>query len=248
MASTNAWMVVPGPLTSPVGLAEVMRILRLGPPRFRPFALPGPLRLLRLLIALSTPSQRCQCSRKTKSRAWDLSPANTGDAPSCPAFVSSVLDLKNLPGALITPGQRVRDAAQQTFVLDLLPVSLPLRLPGLLFGLAGPFLLCCLLFGGCLPLLRPAFLFLGLIAGQGAPGFFCLAFGLVFHSYSFLSPALQRSQLLDTPFSPGTLHLGEVHTHLLSFLLSRLRGVRLLLASATLVLAFALLASFFLLS
>src|SRR5215210_5423378 len=50
MASTNAWMVVPGPLTSPVGLAEVMRILRLGPPRFRPFALPGPLRLLRLLM------------------------------------------------------------------------------------------------------------------------------------------------------------------------------------------------------
>ena len=45
--------------------------------------------------ALSTPSQRCQCSRKTKSRAWDLSPANTGDAPrarpSCQAF--SALEL-----------------------------------------------------------------------------------------------------------------------------------------------------------
>jgi hypothetical protein len=145
------------------------------------------------------------------------------------------------------PGQRVRDTAQQALVLDLLPVSLPLGLPGLFLRLAGPLLLCCLLFGGCLPLLRPAFLFLGLVAGQGAPGFFCLAFGLVVHSYSFLSTALQRSQLLDTPFSPGTLHLGEVHTHLLSFLLSRLRGVRLLLASAALGLAFALLASFFLL-
>src|ERR687890_159873 len=103
MASTNAWMVVPGPLTSPVGLAEVMRILRLGPPRFRPFALPGPLRLLRLLIALSTPSQRCQCSRKTKSRAWDLSPANTGDAPSCPALLSSVLDLRTYLEPLLRP-------------------------------------------------------------------------------------------------------------------------------------------------
>jgi hypothetical protein len=45
--------------------------------------------------ALSSPSQRCQCSRKTKSRAWDLSPANTRDAPrarpSCQAF--SALEL-----------------------------------------------------------------------------------------------------------------------------------------------------------
>jgi hypothetical protein len=50
------------------------------------------------------------------------------------------------------------------------------------------------------------------------------------------------------PFSPGTLHLGEVHVQLLSLLLGGLRGgVRLLLASAALVLAFALLASFFLL-
>ena len=47
--------------------------------------------------------------------------------------------------------------------------------------------------------------------------------------------------------SPGTLHLGEVHTQLLSLLLGGLRGVRLLLASAALILAFALLASFFLL-
>ena len=49
------------------------------------------------------------------------------------------------------------------------------------------------------------------------------------------------------PFSPGTLHLREVHTQLLSLLLGGLRGVRLLLASSALVLAFALLASFFLL-
>jgi hypothetical protein len=45
--------------------------------------------------ALSTPPQRCQCSRKTKGRAWNLSPANTGDAPrarlSCQAF--SALEL-----------------------------------------------------------------------------------------------------------------------------------------------------------
>jgi len=48
MASTNAWMLGLGLLTTPVGLALVMRILRLGPPRFAPLALPGPLRLLRL--------------------------------------------------------------------------------------------------------------------------------------------------------------------------------------------------------
>jgi hypothetical protein len=49
------------------------------------------------------------------------------------------------------------------------------------------------------------------------------------------------------PFSPGTLHLGEVHVQLLSLLLGGLGGVRLLLASAALVFAFSLLASFFLL-
>src|SRR3712207_7722267 len=53
---------------------------------------------------------------------------------------------------------RSRNAAQQTLVLDLLPVSLPLGLPGLFLRPAGPLLLCRLLFGGCLPLLRPAFL------------------------------------------------------------------------------------------
>ncbi len=70
-----------------------------------------------------------------------------------------------------------------------------------------------------------------------------LAFGLVVHSYSFLSTALQGSRLLirgadhvpdgNTPFSPGTLHLREVHTQLLSLLLGGLRSVRLLLLLAS---------------
>ena len=37
-------------LICPVGATEVMMILRLCPPRFAPLALPGPLRLLRLLM------------------------------------------------------------------------------------------------------------------------------------------------------------------------------------------------------
>jgi hypothetical protein len=48
MASTIAWMLVLEPWTTPVGPTEVMRIVRLEPPRFAPLALPGPLRLLRL--------------------------------------------------------------------------------------------------------------------------------------------------------------------------------------------------------
>ena len=67
-------------------------------------------------------------------------------------------------GTSITPGQRVRHAAEQTLVLDLLPVPLSLRLPSLFFGPAGPLLLCRFLLGVGLPLLRPAFLLLGLVA------------------------------------------------------------------------------------
>ena len=68
MASTNTWMLALGPLICPVGLAEVMRIQRLGPPRFAPFALPGPLlRLLRLLMRFQL--LRCNINVIGKRRA-----------------------------------------------------------------------------------------------------------------------------------------------------------------------------------
>jgi hypothetical protein len=51
----------------------------------------------------------------------------------------------------------------------------------------------------------------------------------------------------NAPTGPSTLNLGEAHAQLLSLTLGGLRGVRVLLASAALVLAFALLASFLLL-
>src|SRR5919202_6292581 len=125
MASTNAWMVVPGPLTSPVGLAEVMRILRLGPPRFRPFALPGPLRLLRLLMRFQL--LRSDVNVVGKRRAGrGIYLRQTPEMRPVPGLPVKRSRPSNLPGALITPRQRVRDAAQQAFVLDLLPVSLPL--------------------------------------------------------------------------------------------------------------------------
>jgi hypothetical protein len=97
----------------------------------------------------------------------------------------------------------------------------------------------------------------GLLANLGAEGFFGLALGLVVHRCSLPSTALQTPRLLvgsadhipdgDAEHCSGTLHLGEVNTQLLGLLLGCMRGVRLLLASAALVLAFALLASFFLL-
>ncbi len=59
--------------------------------------------------------------------------------------------------------------------------------PGWSFPLGRLFL------GFGLPLLRPAFLLLGLVAGQRAPGFFRLAFRLVFHGYSF--PSMARCSL-----------------------------------------------------
>jgi hypothetical protein len=65
LSSTMAWMVGLGLLTTPVGPTEVMMIVRLEPPRPPGLLLPG---LLRLLIALSTSPQRCQCS----SRSWSL--------------------------------------------------------------------------------------------------------------------------------------------------------------------------------
>ncbi len=154
------------------------------------------------------------------------------------------------PGTSLTPGQRVRHAAKQTLVLDLLSVPLSLRLPGLFFGSAGPCLLCRFLLGVSLPLLRPTFLLLGLVAGECAEGFFGLALDLVVHSYTSPSTALQDVRLLvrgadhvpdgDAALGSGALHLGEVHAQLLSLLLGGLRSVGLLLSAlllATLLLA-----------
>jgi hypothetical protein len=151
------------------------------------------------------------------------------------------------PGTSITPGQRVRHAAKQTLVLDLLSVPLSLRLPGLFFGSAGPCLLCRFLLGVSLPLLRPAFFLLGLITGECAEGFFGLALGLVVHSYTSPSTALQDVRLLvrgadhvpdgDAALGSGALHLGEVHSQLLSLLLGGLRSVRLLLSALLLAAA-----------
>ena len=145
------------------------------------------------------------------------------------------------PGTSITPGQRVRHAAEQTLVLDLLPVPLSLRLPGLFLGSAGSCLLCRFFLCVSLPLLRPAFFLLGLITGECTEGFFGLAFGLVVHSHSFPSTALQDPRLLvrgadhvpdgDAALGSGALHLGEVHAQLLSLLLGGLRGVQLLLSA-----------------
>jgi hypothetical protein len=97
-----------------------------------------------------------------------------------------------------------------------------------------------LLFGLSFSLLRPAFLLLGLVAGQGAEGFFRLAFGLVVHSCSSPSKALQGPRLLvrgllhvpygDAATRSRALHLGDIHTQLLGLLLGCLRGVRLLAA------------------
>src|SRR3712207_7168747 len=78
------------------------------------------------------------------------------------------------PRTSITPGQRVRHAAEQTLVFDLLPVPLSLRLLGLFLGSAGSCLLCRFFLCVSLPLLRPAFLFLGLVARECTEGFFGL--------------------------------------------------------------------------
>lgn len=108
------------------------------------------------------------------------------------------------PGTLVTPGQRVRDAAQQTFFLLLLPVALSLRLPSFFFRLAGLLLLRGFFPSIILSLLRPTFLLLVLVAGQGSVGFFRLAFGLLTYSYSFL---LQFSRARDYWFAAAITSL-----------------------------------------
>ena len=55
LSSTMARMVGLGLLTTPVGATEVMRIVRLEPPRPPGLLLPGPLRLLRLLTRFQLP-------------------------------------------------------------------------------------------------------------------------------------------------------------------------------------------------
>src|SRR5919107_4095423 len=141
----------------------------------------------------------------------------------------------------ITPGQRVRHSTQEAFFLDLLLVPLPLCLPGVFLCLVGSLRLGRLFLGFRLPLLRPAFLLLGLVACQGAPGLFGLACGFVVHAYSFpLSSRLTRllfrsaDHVLnrDATLRPGALHLGEVHAELLGLLLGGVRGFRLLLLTA----------------
>src|SRR5215203_6940336 len=104
-----------------------------------------------------------------------------------------------LRSVFITSGQGVRHATEEPFFLDFLLVSLPLCLPGVSLCLVGPRRLGSLLLGFSLPLLRPAFLLLGLVAGQGAPGFFGLACSLIVHDLllSFDGPL---SRLLDYCF------------------------------------------------
>src|ERR671917_1013772 len=186
LSATTARMVGLTLLTSPEGCTEVMKTLRLEPPpRLACLPLPGPLRLLRLPMRFQL-LRGSQCSEKTKSRASDASPTNLGDASLTRLLLRGGPAVSG-PGASVTPGQRVRDAAQQALVLSLLPVPLPLCLPGLFFRLAGLCLLCRLLLGVSFSLLRPALFLLGLVAGQGAVGFLGLAFGLVVHSCSFPS-------------------------------------------------------------
>jgi hypothetical protein len=124
--------------------------------------------------------------KRRKSRARGCVTGNIPRVPSYPASVprpgfriyygaSSRPRLEYLPVAR----QGVRNAVQQPLVLTPLLVSLPLRLPCFLLGSPGFLLLRRFLFGGGLPLLRPALGFEVLVADQGAGGFLHLALGLI---------------------------------------------------------------------
>src|SRR4028118_1503735 len=78
-------------------------------------------------------------------------------------------------------GQGVREAAQGPLVLALLLVSLPLGLLGLGLGWPGLRSLLGLRLRLGLPLLGAALGLLGLVARQGAVGFFGLAYGFLRH-------------------------------------------------------------------
>src|ERR671921_1651898 len=190
----------------PTGLTEVM----LTPPPLEPprpgldlapdlvlgLALCDVFRLLDLptLAPFSTchvrwPRKRLQ---PRKGLAPDAEPHASENSHAAPlSYLRSVLAF--LGFVSITPGQRVRHAAEESFFLDTLLISLPLCLPGVSLCLVGSRRLGSLLLGFGLPLLRAALLLLGLVAGQGAPGFFSLACGFVVHAYSFLL----SSRLLD---------------------------------------------------
>src|SRR5215216_2153445 len=137
--------------------------------------------------------------------------------------------------ATVAARQRVGDAAQQPLVLALLPVPLLLGLLGLFLRPPGLLLLGRLLLGFGLPLLGLALGLLFFVAGYGACGLFRLAFRLI-HRSSF-----ERSEsalllvggarhVLDgyAPFGPGPLHLGEIHTQLISLLPGGVRDVQVL--------------------
>src|SRR5215211_244308 len=225
----------------PTGLTEVMLTppplepprpgLDLAPDRVLGLALCDVFRLLDLptLAPFSTchvrwPRKRLQ---PRKGLAPDAEPHASENSHAAPlGYLRSVLAF--LGFVSITPGQRVRHAAEESFFLDPLLVSLPLCLPGVSLCLVGPRRLGSLLLGFGLPLLRAAFLLLGLVVGQGAPGFFSLACGFVVHTCSFpLSSGFTRllfrsaDHVLngDAALRPGALHLGEVHVELLGLLL-----------------------------
>ena len=108
LAATTARMVGLALLTSPEGLTEVMKTLRLEPPpRLACLPLPGPLRLLRLPIRFQLLRDNVSATRE-RSRAWDASPANIGDASLTRLSLRGGPAVLG-PGTSITTGQRVRD-------------------------------------------------------------------------------------------------------------------------------------------
>src|SRR5215217_5788826 len=137
--------------------------------------------------------------------------------------------------AAVAARQRVGDAAQQPFVLVLLPVSLLLGLLGLFLRPPGLLLLGRLLLGFGLPLLGPALVLLLFVAAYGACGLFRLAFRLI-HRSSFErseSSLLLVGGARHVPdgypsFGPGPLHLGEVHAQLIRLLPGGVRDVQVL--------------------
>src|SRR5215211_5371448 len=132
-----------------------------------------------VLLVTPADSTRPHTTRNPRSQARGLHIRGALGCSPTPCSGSSTA-VRRL--AAVAARQRVGDAAQQPLVLALLPVTLLLSLVGLRLRLPGLLLLCRLLLGVGLSLLRPAFSLLVLVAGYGAGGLFRLAFGLVHHS------------------------------------------------------------------
>ena len=190
-----------------LALCEVLRFL--GLPTRTPFSLPVALDLSCLIAATRVPDPRTarsqpaplgprrrealygpECHRPTGPAAGENDPLRQAR--------SRILESAGCGSVFVTCGRsRAQDLEPRSRPDNesVTPPSSPFVLDFCLFRslsacLASSF--ARLVFSFCalpasavsLPLLRPAFLLLGLVAGHGAPGLFGLAFGLVVHDCS----------------------------------------------------------------